>query len=215
MEPENKIAELVLANPLFKEADAETIKTFLQGHGISLERFEPGACLSTPGDHARRLGIMVSGSAQVYKSAGPGKVFMSEIKQGDLIGAATMFSPNAHAVTSIYTSRGCEVLYITEEAFKAMLKSSFRLTENYLCYLTERIHFLTGRIESIASLTVADKLLNYLAQNSDEKGSVTLASGMKSLADALSTSRASLYRVLDELEAQGRLRREGKTIYLL
>ena len=38
---------------------------------------------------------------------------------------------------------------------------------------------------------------------------------MRALAGTLSISRASLYRVMEELEAQHRLRRDGNTIYLL
>lgn len=215
MEFDEQAAEFMQANPLFFGVEPEVLKAALEAPGTSIERFEPDDCLSRPGDDARRLGIIVSGSAQVYKSAGGGKVFMSELKRGDIIGAATMFSPKAHAVTEICTIKGCDVLFITEEALKGMLKASFELTQNYICYLTERIHFLTGRIESIASPTVADKLMNFLAQNSDEKGRLTLVNGMKALADALSISRASLYRVVDKLEAEGKLRREGKTICLM
>ena len=93
------------------------------------------------------------------------------------------------------------------------MQENFSLAENYFCYLTERIHFLTGRIESIASPTVADKLLNYLAQNAQD-GAVNVPQGYSRLANALSVSRASLYRVMDELEREGRIARVGKRILL-
>lgn len=132
---------------------------------------------------------------------------------GALLGAASLFLADAHAVTEVDALTPCEVLFFDEETLKTLMQENFALAENYFCYLTERIHFLTGRIESIASPTVADKLLNYLAQNA-ENGAVGIPQGYNRLASTLSVSRASLYRVMDELEREGRIAREGKRILI-
>ena len=108
--------------------------------------------------------------------------------------------------------RGLPAAFVKDAAARGYAEC-FALAENYFCYLTERIHFLTGRIESIASPTVADKLLNYLAQNA-ENGAVGIPHGYNRLASTLSVSRASLYRVMDELEREGRIAREGKRILI-
>lgn len=105
-------------------------------------------------------------------------------------------------------------MFIEENAFRRMLREDGVLLERYLSYLTERIHFLTGRIESIACPTAEDKLMNYLTQNA-HGGSVTVPFGMNQLAAALSVSRASLYRVFESLERSGRISRNGKTIKIL
>ena len=138
---------------------------------------------------------------------------MSVLTPGALLGAASLFLADAHAVTEVDALTPCEVLFFDEETLKTLMQENFALAENYFCYLTERIHFLTGRIESIASPTVADKLLNYLAQNA-ENGAVGIPQGYNRLASTLSVSRASLYRVMGELEREGRIAREGKRILI-
>ena len=42
-----------------------------------------------------------------------------------------------------------------------------------------------------------------------------IAGGYSRLANALNIGRASLYRALDSLEAEGRIRREGRRIFLI
>lgn len=177
------------------------------------ERFAAGTPVFRSGDAERRLGVLVSGSAEVYKPTGAGRLLMSVLTPGALMGAASLFLADAHAVTEVDALIPCEVLFFDEETLKTLMQENFSLAENYFCYLTERIHFLTGRIESIASPTVADKLLNYLAQNAQD-GAVDVPQGYSRLANALSVSRASLYRVMDELEREGRIARAGKRILL-
>ena len=47
-----------------------------------------------------------------------------------------------------------------------------------------------------------------------ENGAVGIPHGYNRLASTLSVSRASLYRVMDELEREGRIAREGKRILI-
>ena len=178
-----------------------------------VECFGAGTPVFLSGEANRRLGVLVSGSAEVYKPTGAGRILMSVLTPGALLGAASLFLADAHAVTEVDALTPCEVLFFDEETLKTLMQENFKFAENYFCYLTGRIHFLTGRIESIASPTVADKLLNYLAQNA-ENGVVNVPHGYNRLASALSVSRASLYRVMDELEREGRILRKGKQILL-
>ncbi|MEG1547168.1 MAG: Crp/Fnr family transcriptional regulator [Clostridia bacterium] len=179
-----------------------------------LVKYGAGLCIMEEGEAVRKLGIILDGEAAVYKGAGEAQLLMSILRNGSLIGAATLFSRDAHAATRIRAKHACSVLYFMEETIKTLMQENFNFTQGYLSYLTERIHFLTGRIESIGCTNASDKLYNYLLKNSED-GETHLFTGMMGLADALSMSRASLYRVMDELESAKRIRRDGKTIYIL
>jgi len=198
---------------LFDRVDKRLVARALDREGASVRHFAAGEKVTGEWDACHHLGILTEGSAQVYKKAGGTSILMSVLKQGSVLGAVTLFRQNAGAVTEIVARRGCTVVFFSEALFRQMLRDSFALTENYIRYLTERIYFLTGRIESIACPTAADKLLNYLAQNAEGRA-VYLPYGMSDLAEALSVSRATLYRIMEELEKQGRIRRDGKTIYI-
>lgn len=198
--------------PLFHGVDAAfSARAAEKGYR---EHFAAGETILSEGEEKHRLGILLSGHAEVFKPAGGAKVPMNRLVPGDLLGAASLFSVDAHAVTAVVASADSEVLFFEEETLKALMQENFTLAENYFAYLTGRIHFLTGRIESIASPTAAEKLWNYLVRNAED-GAVEPSGGFSRLASTLCISRASLYRVLDELEQQGRIARQGKRILLL
>ena len=57
----------------------------------------------------------------------------------------------------------------------------------------------------------------YLAENAvvkDGQRQVLLPCSLSEFAGLLCVGRASLYRTLDAMEAEGRIRRQGRTIYL-
>lgn len=186
--------------------------------GAKIRSFRAGAAVMAAGEALHALGVIVAGEADVYKhtdaqNKGADKLFMSVLGPGDALGAATMFLKDASAVTEVRTRRGCKAVFFSEAWLTALMREHFSFAQNYIAYLTARVRFLTGRIESIACPGAAEKLYNHLVQSA-QNGVVRLPRGMQSLADTLCISRASLYRVMEALEKEGKLTREGKTIYL-
>lgn len=176
--------------------------------------YAAGELIFREGGDTDGLGFLLFGKAQVHKAAGGSRVLVSVLEPPAMTGASCLFMKEAHAVTEVLAVKPCRLAFLGEETLRQLMRENFALAENYMRYLTGRIRFLTERIESIGSPGAAEKLMNYLALNARD-GKLSLPMGYKSLADALCVSRASLYRVLDGLEAGGRLRREGKTLYLL
>ena len=92
-----------------------------------------------------------------------------------------------------------------------LLEEEPLLRRNYLCYLTGRVRFLSGRLQSLSQNGTEGKLVRYLLTNG-QSGSFTCSAS--DLAHRLGISRASLYRAFRDLEAGGVIRREGKTILI-
>lgn len=169
---------------------------------------------SPPGGNRHQLGILVCGQAWVYKQSGEDRVLMSVLEAGDITGAASLFSLQQEFTTAVVARGSVRMLLFSQQAVEQMLQQDFRLTRNFLTYLTGRIHFLTHRLQDVSRTSAQQKLLGYLCQLAVE-GQVQLTMGMTGLSQALSIGRASLYRAMEQLQEQGVLRREGKTIYLL
>lgn len=203
----------IMSTPLFTGVDAETAERAAVEHGYIVS-VKAGERLLSAGSEKKRLGVILSGAARVYKTAGGRRIFMSALKAGEMIGAASLFQKDARAVTEVEATKRCEVLFFDEAELKTLLRAEFRLTENYLAYLTGRIHFLTDRIETMGSPTARDKLLSHISSGAAD-GVYTLKAGYNALADALGIGRASLYRAMDALEAEGLIKREGTTIFIL
>lgn len=83
------------------------------------------------------------------------------------------------------------------------------LRRNYLRYLSGRIRFLSGRLQSVTQSGSEGKLARYLLANAVD-GPVNISA--TDLARQLGLSRASLYRAFDALEQADLIRRSGKTI---
>lgn len=203
--------QLIAQTPLFAGLDEAIVRRAAELAHV--RAYAPGETVFTEGGAARGLGILLEGRAQVHKAAGGSRVLMSVLEPPAMTGASCLFLPDASAVTEVLAIKACKLAVFEEAVLRSIMRESFELAENYMRCLTGRIRFLTGRIESIATPGAAEKLMNHLALNARE-GKLTLPLGYTALADALCVSRATLYRVLDVLEAEGRLHRNGKTIYI-
>ena len=82
---------------------------------------------------------------------------------------------------------------------------------SYIAYLSERIHFLSRKVEGLTAPSVTGKLARWLL----ETGRTEVRCPATELSHRLDVSRASLYRAFEALEAAGAIRRTGKTIAIL
>ena len=91
------------------------------------------------------------------------------------------------------------------------MRRDFSITENYIRYLAGRVWFLNETISNLTAGTVEQRLAGFLL----ERPASGIPSSMAGLARQLNVGRASLYRAMDALEAEGLIRRDGKTLTVL
>ena len=201
---------LFTANVLFSGLPSEAAED--AARAASEQEFPAGEVLFSAGGE-RRIGVIASGYARVVKPAKDGFVTMSILGPGDVFGAATLMG-GALPSTEARAIKPVTAVLIQEGDFLALMDRYFGLTQNYCRYLIGRIRFLTERVECMAGGTASEKLWRYIEKNA-ENGTLHLRFGMDALANALSLSRASLYRAFDELERSGKLSRKGHEIRLI
>ena len=170
-----------------------------------LEFFPTGAMVYSPSHFCRCLGILLAGRLQVTK----GTLTVSYLEPGDLFGAAALYTEAPEFVTTITARRSSRCLMLPQNSMDRLLAQDGPLRENYLRYLTGRIRFLSGRLQSLVQAGAEGKLARYLLANVRE-GQLTCAA--TDLARRLGLSRASLYRAFQSLEESGLISRHGKTI---
>jgi CRP-like cAMP-binding protein len=98
------------------------------------------------------------------------------------------------------------VLFLPEELIVWFMRRDPIITENYITYLSDRIWFLNTKISALTAGSAEQRLAVFLL----EQGSVS--SSMTDLSHQLNVGRASLYRALDVLEADGYIRKGSKSI---
>lgn len=195
----------LLANcPLFRQADGALLRSLAELEGAGLVQFDSGIVYS-PQHFRRCLGVVLSGQLQVTK----GTLAVSVLEPGDLFGAAALYSDEPEFATTI-TARGPSRCLMLEQVLVDRLLAEQRtIRENYLRYLTGRIRFLSGRLQTLAQPGVEGKLARYLLSGGGSSCPAT------ELCQRLGVSRASLYRAFAGLEASGLIVRKGKTITVI
>lgn len=170
--------------------------------------FRRGEVILSPDADCRRLGMILSGSAQVKK----GRAAISSLQRGDVFGAVSLFSDEPNPATSITARVECCAIFFSKDDIERLISENPDTAIGLASYLSNRIRFLTRRIESLTAGDCESKLLSFILDR--EENGVAEIQSCADLARKLDVGRASLYRALENLEAAGNIRREGKKIYI-
>ena len=192
----------IVSCALFRNISLEEIERLLSESDVSVLTFDAGSYLMRRASTHHRLGILLKGQAVVERKTDGGLMHMSRLRESDLFGAASVFCEDETYVVDIRCVTPCRVVFWNESVLK-----------NYLRYLTTRIRFLNRRLDALSKNSVPGKLMSYFSSESQE-GVLTVKSYTE-LADTRCLSRATLYRAVDTLCAEGRILRDGKKIILM
>ncbi len=192
---------------LFRAVPEDRLRRAAEDPGCLRETFPKGAVIYSPSRFRRCLGVFLAGRARVTKGA----LVMSTLERGDFFGAATLFHRRDRYETTVAALTACTVAFFPEELVAALLDDCPPFRRSYLAYLSERIHFLSRKVEGLTAPGVTGKLSRWLL----ESGRTEVSCPATELSRRLDVSRASLYRAFEELEGAGAIRRAGKTIVIL
>ena len=188
--------------------DAE--RQALQAQLSPPEVFEKGALIYSAEQFRRAIGVVLRGTLQVTR----GDALLNVLSVGDMFGAAALYGVEDAYVTEVHALSACTVQFVPQEILDRWMQEDFRITKNYLRFLSGRIRFLNKRIAAFTAGAAEQRLLLWLHQHADENSLVSLPRSMADLARTLDMGRSSLYRSFEQLEKEGQIRREGKMIFV-
>lgn len=170
------------------------------------KRFSRGRVVFGPEDFRPALGVVTDGSLEVTRAA----MRMDTLTAGDLFGAAALYDRRGRYPTTLTAREDCRVLFLPRELLEDLMARFPKLALGYIAYLSDRVAFLSDRLDALGAGPAAEQLLCYLR----ERGGRTEHLAATRLASTLGMSRATLYRAIEALESRGLLVREGKTYTL-
>lgn len=191
--------------PFFLEADPALISRAVSAEDVWIQSFSSGQILYQPQRFLRCLGVLLSGHVRVTS----GTLSVSTLEPGELFGAAALYNDAPDYATTLTAHTPCRAIFFSQATVDRLLGEEPLLRRNYLRYLSGRIRFLSGRLQSVTQAGAEGKLARYLLANATG-GTVNISA--TDLARQLGLSRASLYRAFDALEQADLIRRSGKTI---
>ncbi|MBP1736260.1 MAG: Hcp transcriptional regulator HcpR (Crp/Fnr family) [Oscillospiraceae bacterium] len=172
-------------------------------------RYRRGAVIYSPTRFSHSLGILRSGQIKVTK----GELVISVLEAGTPFGAAALFHGYEDYAATLTAQSECDVLLLPQQLVEELLERSPAFMKNYVRYLSDRIHFLSTRLNTLAVGSAEEKVLQFLLDNMDQERCVHF--GATELTGRLNISRATLYRVFSQLEEHAFILRRGKTIRIL
>lgn len=210
----NKYTKILSESAVFKNAGDEIFELLLEKSQI--ETYNKNETIFGAARQPAGLCVLLEGSAAVLKSEnGLPHVLMNRLSVGAFFGMVTLFSDSKFSMTQIHALSKCTVLKIPEPLLSEVFRMKYEVCENYIRLLTQRIRFLHTKIDAFAGSSVERKLFAFFRNHWEPAGdgaySLNLSLSRTQLAEVLNISRASLYRVLAQLEENGTIVRRGKT----
>lgn len=206
-------AKLASETFLFSGISEDENRALLAIDGVRVAHFEKDQVIFDRHDTERALGIILYGECIVTKESENGKMPMSVLRQTDLFGAASLFHEEDAYVARVMASESTWLLLIQEDALRAMMQRDFRVTENYLRYLTARIRFLSARLDGFLPQSVEERVFNHIKTHA-ENGLYESEWSVSALAETLRIGRTTLYRAMDKLVSEGKIERHGRAFRL-
>ena len=195
---------------IFKDADEKLLTNVLNTYGKSVSYSKNDTVFSKE-TYSPVICVIIKGEARVSK----GETVISHLKDGEIFGAAFLYNQSYEFENTVTALTPLKVVIIEKSGVDQLIKCDSSISFNYISYLSERIGFLNDKIEGYTKPSAEEKLLLYIKKNADiNNGKCEISVSMTELSHVLQISRASLYRVIEVLEQQGKICRDGKKIYV-
>lgn len=201
--------DILLKSSLFSPVGREKLTEICEKYCCE-KTYQKGKTVFSKHTSEKCIGIIADGTASVQKE----HIVINHLAAGDIFGAVTLYNDCEEFVNDIVAQSECTVVFISKEGVDSLISRSPEFAKRYIKYLSQRIYFLNGKIEEYTAPSAKGKLLAYFERNSDA-GKCVLSGKMTELSKQLNLSRASLYRALDELCADGKIEKDGDIIGLL
>ena len=203
----NKISALQNV-PLFALCSPETIDAV---SSLPVLTHMKGACLPKAGE----LVVLLWGKARVNRRQGEKTVLLNRLSEGNCFGFAGLFSDRLPD-TEIVFSANTAIVVIPRETVERLIMTDAVFARNIIATLSRKVRFLNGKIAGYTAKDSGEKLYRHmLSLPKDADGCVILGESMASLSRRLDMGRASLYRAVDALMAEGKLQKIGQKYKLL
>lgn len=203
--------------PLFKGLSTETTRDLINSIHFQVRKYNKGDVIVTGGEKVTYLFIITQGSVKGEMTNYSGKVVkIEDIEAPKPLAAAFMFGKDNFYPVTVTANNKVSVLSIPIEEFLKILQKNSVVLVNYLNIISTRAQFLSQKIHFLNFKTIKGKIAQYLLHKAGDRfHSIELKETQQQLAEMFGVARPSLARVFGELQNEGLIRIEKKTVTLL
>ncbi len=211
MEVKYKIVDQLSESELFTGMAGNDIADILGSDQAELKAFKKGDTLFDVNRFSPCMAYVLTGKLMIRQS--DTEMIVKEITKGSFFALLTLYNDSLQFASNIVAAKDSKVIIFSQELIEKCVSKYQRFASNYIHYLHTRMRFMHSQIMVLSMSTPKNSLISYLWNSSAKLGEqFRLEVSYSDLAKKLNMSRSSLYRILDELEAEGLLTRQGRYV---
>ena len=203
---------------LFSNLDSNKIEELLSHITFQVKSYHKGDMVVMNGEQLNSLKIIVEGSVKGEMVDFNGKTIKIEDIEGPrTLAPAFLFGESNRYPVDIVAGTNVKIISIPRKDFLKLLGTSQTLLHNFLDIVSNKAQFLSGKLKFLSFQSIKGKLAHYLLSLSKEynSNSVVMTATHSELSETFGVTRPSLSRAIRELDADGIIKIEGKTIILI
>lgn len=204
---------------LFDRIDPHQQKLLLKCFTPEYKNYLAGENIIDYREHPERIGVMLSGNAQVVATDADGNnVILEDLSENSVFGELFLLPLSAHGY-AVEALTDCRILFIRYSDIIKRCENACthhsQLVDNLFCMAAIKARNLNMHLQILSRRTTKDKLLCYLSFQEDIYGQrFTLPMTWSRLADYLCVNRSALMREVRRLNEEGLLLTDGKQVVL-
>ena len=207
----------ITKSPLFRGIPSQTIANELEATPYRVLSYNVKDIVAMQGSPCNHLMIVVKGLLQGQMVNDAGKlVVIEELAPPQLLAPAFLFAPKNDLPVNIIAVEDSDVLFIARNDFTTWMQKDAQLLQNFLMLISGRSRFLSDKIMFLSLKNIKNKVAEYLlGKLTDDKSTVIqLTETQQDIADFFGVTRPSLARALAEMEQEGIITIDRKTVVI-
>ncbi len=196
----------------------DKLLALLESCSYRVERLKAEELYAIGGDKLQDLRIVGVGEIRAEMVGPSGKqILIDTLAVGRILAPALLFASENILPVTLFANEDSVLFRIGKEEFKGMMHKHPTLMENFIGMISDISAFLMKKIHQLSLRSLQGKIGDYLFQHYTKDGSnrIVVESSWKELSDRFGVNRQSLARSLSQLEEEGIIRVDGKSIEIL
>jgi CRP/FNR family transcriptional regulator, cyclic AMP receptor protein len=185
------------------------------------ERFTPKSLIMREGETPTALYFIISGSVSVLMEDEDGReIILSYLGPGEFFGELGLFGDEPKRCACVRTRTECEVAVVGYKTFISLYQETPELLRHLTGQIAEKLRATSRKVGNLAFLDVTGRIARALLDLAGDSQAITHPDGMlvritrEELGRLVNCSREIAGKVLRDLEQQGLIQVEGKSIVI-
>jgi len=203
--------------PILSGVTPDTLLKLFGQLQFQIKQYRKDEVMAVQGDEVNRMLILLEGSVRGEMTDYAGHVIkIEDVTAPKPLAAAFLFGSENRFPVDVVANESVKVLIIYRGEFLKLLRMSETIQMNYLNLVGSKAQFLSKKIKFLSFKTIKGKIAHYLINlRPGTDGIIRIPASQQELADLFGVARPSVARAMGELEHEGLISAQGKTIKIL